>query len=88
VLAQLVDMAEQIHGAHNIGFNGLFGGDLALGAGLSSSAALEVSSGLAIAKIYGLTEKLLHGESRFELAKICQMSEHVYVGVMVCAYRL
>jgi len=57
------------------GFYALFGGDLGLGLGLSSSAALEVSSGLALSKYYKI-ELTPH-----ELAKIGQKSEHTYVGV-------
>jgi len=64
-----------LSGSKSIAFNALFIGDLPLGAGLSSSAALEVSSVLAFAKLYNtdLTKP--------ELAKIAQSSEHNYVGV-------
>jgi len=57
------------------GFNGLFLSDLPLAAGLSSSAALEMSSGLALSALYGMSiEKLA-------LARIGQKAEHEYVGV-------
>ena len=57
------------------GFNGLFFGDVPIGSGLSSSAALEISSGLALAKLYGLNV------SPMDMAKIGQASEHNYAGV-------
>lgn len=57
------------------GFKALFMGNLPLGAGLSSSAALEMSSGLALAKLYGM--KI----SPLEMARIGQSSEHDFVGV-------
>jgi len=56
-------------------FNSMFGGDLSLGAGLSSSAALEISTALALSRIYKIEI------SNHQLAKICQKSEHNYVGV-------
>lgn len=56
-------------------FDMVFGGDVPLGAGLSSSAALESAVGFALNTVYGL------GFTREELAKIGQMTEHNYVGV-------
>lgn len=56
-------------------FDLVFGGDVPLGAGLSSSAALESTIGFALNDIYGF------GFTREELAKIGQMTEHNYVGV-------
>ena len=56
-------------------FEVVFGGDVPLGAGLSSSAALESAFGFALNEEYGL------GFSREELAKIGQMTEHNYIGV-------
>ena len=53
----------------------MFFGDIPLGAGLSSSAALEISAGLALAKLYGI------GIERLELAKIGQAAEHRFAGV-------
>lgn len=52
-----------------------FGGDVPLGAGLSSSAALESAVGFALNDTFNL------GFSREELAKIGQMTEHNYIGV-------
>lgn len=56
-------------------FDLVFGGDVPLGAGLSSSAALESVVGFALNTIYHL------GFDRQQLAKIGQMTEHNYVGV-------
>ncbi|MFC1497052.1 galactokinase [Verrucomicrobiota bacterium] len=63
------------HGAVNTGFKGLIGGNVPLGAGLSSSAALEISSGLALGSLYGIKVDNL------TLAKIGQAAEHEYAGV-------
>jgi len=52
------------------GFNCVFGGDIPLGAGMSSSAALE--GGLAFA----LNEMFTVGLSRVDLALLCQRAEH------------
>jgi galactokinase len=57
------------------GFNGMFLGNVPLGAGLSSSAALEITAGLALAELYGIEIPAL------ELAKIGQAAEHEFVGV-------
>ena len=57
------------------GFDAAFVGDIPLGAGLSSSAALEMASGLALARLYGKTIEPL------AMAKIGQWSEHNYAGV-------
>lgn len=58
------------------GFDCVFAGDVPLGAGMSSSAALESCFGFAINDTYNL------GFDRFELALIGQATEHNYVGVM------
>ncbi len=70
VLAGLNERAE-----FPCGFDAMFFGDIPLGAGLSSSAALEISAGLALAKLYGI------GIERLELAKIGQAAEHRFAGV-------
>mgnify|MGYP000904622333 FL=1 len=57
------------------GFDCVFSGDVPLGAGMSSSAALESCFGFAINDMYNL------GFDRFELALIGQATEHNYVGV-------
>ncbi|GAB6007442.1 galactokinase [Dysgonomonas reticulitermitis] len=62
-------------GAEIQGFDTVFSGDVPLGAGMSSSAALESCFGFALNDIYNL------GFDRFALAKIGQATEHNYVGV-------
>ncbi|MCX6230717.1 MAG: galactokinase [Bacteroidetes bacterium] len=57
------------------GFDCVFGGNVPVGSGMSSSAALESAVGLALNELLGL--KL----SRIQLAKAGQMAEHNYVGV-------
>lgn len=57
------------------GFNTVFAGDVPLGAGLSSSAALESTYAFAINEMNG------NELDRFELAKIGQSTEHNYCGV-------
>ncbi|MDR3220366.1 MAG: galactokinase [Dysgonamonadaceae bacterium] len=57
------------------GFDIVISGDVPLGAGMSSSAALESAVGFALNDQYGL------GFSRQELALIGQATEHNYVGV-------
>jgi len=58
------------------GFDTVFAGDVPLGAGMSSSAALESCFGFALNDQYQL------GFDRFELALIGQATEHNYCGVM------
>jgi galactokinase len=58
------------------GFNCAFGGNIPIGAGMSSSAALE--GGVAFA----LNELCSFGLSRKELALLCQRAEHNFPGVM------
>ena len=62
-------------GASIPGFDTVFAGDVPLGAGMSSSAALESCFGFALTDTFNL------GFDRFELAKIGQATEHNYVGV-------
>ncbi|MDL2208618.1 galactokinase [Parabacteroides sp. OttesenSCG-928-O15] len=57
------------------GFDTVFAGDVPLGAGMSSSAALESTYAFALNELFSL------GIDKFELAKIGQMTEHHYVGV-------
>ena len=57
------------------GFNAVFAGDVPLGAGLSSSAALESVFAFAINEING------NNIEKFELARIGQSTEHNYCGV-------
>lgn len=58
------------------GFDCLFHGNIASGAGISSSAAVE--GGLA----FGINEIFNFGFSRKELALLCQRAEHNFPGVM------
>lgn len=57
------------------GFDTVFSGNVPLGAGMSSSAALESTYAFALNKLFDL-----HID-KFELAKIGQATEHNYVGV-------
>ena len=57
------------------GFNAVFAGDVPLGAGLSSSAALESCFAYAIDTLFG------NGLDKFTLAQIGQSTEHNYCGV-------
>jgi galactokinase len=58
------------------GFDAVFSGDVPLGAGMSSSAALESTFAYALNDLWGL------GIESFELARIGQATEHNYCGVM------
>lgn len=53
----------------------VFGGNVPLGAGLSSSAALECGFAYALNAIFEF------GLSRIEMVKMCQLAEHEYAGV-------
>ena len=56
------------------GWKGMFLGNIPLGAGLSSSAALEMCTVLALSKLYGIEK------SKTEMAKIGQKAEHTFAG--------
>ena len=58
------------------GFDTVFSGDVPLGAGMSSSAALESTYAFALNELFAL------GIDKFELARIGQSTEHNYCGVM------
>jgi len=62
-------------GAKIQGFNTAFAGDVPLGAGMSSSAALESTYAFALNDMFNA------GIDKFELAKIGQATEHNYCGV-------
>jgi galactokinase len=70
-----VAWALQEQGVRVGGADMLIHGDVPLGAGLSSSAALEVAAALALAHIAGQSIESM------QLAKICQRAENVYVGM-------
>jgi len=57
------------------GFELVYGGDLPLGAGMSSSAALECGLAFSLNELFGL------GLDRPTLAKLSQAAEHSFVGV-------
>lgn len=57
------------------GFDTVFAGDVPLGAGMSSSAALESTYAFALSELWQC------GIDKFELAKIGQATEHNYCGV-------
>jgi galactokinase len=61
---------------HEIGpFRAVFSGDVPLGAGLSSSAAIEVATALALDALFGL------GVGRKDLAVLCRKAENDFVGL-------
>jgi galactokinase len=57
------------------GFNAQVRGDLPIGSGLSSSAALELATALLLLKLFPFELPLL------EIARACQRAEHRYIGV-------
>ncbi|TAH16244.1 MAG: galactokinase [Runella slithyformis] len=57
------------------GFNLLFGGNIPLGAGLSSSAAVECGTAFVLNELFGF------GLSRLEMVKIAQRAENNFVGL-------
>lgn len=64
----------QKKGAQLKGFDCEFGGNIPIGGGVSSSAALECAIG------FGLNELFNLGFSRFDVIKMGQMAEHNFVG--------
>ena len=58
------------------GFDTAFAGDVPLGAGMSSSAALESAFAFAVNDMFGENKV-----SKFDLAKVGQATEHKYIGV-------
>jgi galactokinase len=65
-----------INAGYNIkGFNCVFGGDIPIGAGLSSSAALEAGFSYALNEIYNLNI------GKLDLVKFSQKAENEFVGV-------
>lgn len=62
-------------GGNIAGFDTVFAGDVPLGAGMSSSAALESTFAFALDNLFSL------GIDKFELARIGQSTEHNYCGV-------
>jgi galactokinase len=73
-LLGVVDQIQKL--GHNIkGFNCVFGGDIPIGAGLSSSAAIEAGLAFSLNYIFEL------GIEKLELVKLAQRSENEFVGV-------
>lgn len=66
----------QKRGGEVKGFDTVFAGNVPLGAGLSSSAALESCFAFALNDLFNN-----NSIDKFELAKICQSTEHNYCGV-------
>ena len=71
VVHQLVERGHEVGG-----FNLAIDGDVPIGAGLSSSAAVEC------AVVYALNELFALGISRMEMVLIAQKAEHTFAGVM------
>jgi galactokinase len=71
VIAQFVKDGKKVPA-----FDCVFGGDVPLGAGMSSSAAIEVGMAYAINDQYKL------GYEKLQLVKFAQKAEHEYAGVM------
>lgn len=69
VAATLQDAGNKLEGA-----NLVIHGEVPIGAGLSSSASLEVATALALTRVSGIDLPCL------KLAKLCQRAEHEYVG--------
>jgi galactokinase len=63
------------NGAEVPAFRAAFAGDVPLGSGLSSSAAIEAATALALDALFGL------GLSEKDLALLCQKAENDFVGV-------
>ena len=70
VCREMIKRGGKVHG-----FSTVFAGDVPLGAGLSSSAALESTFAFALNNLFN------NGIDKFELAKIGQATEHNYCGV-------
>jgi len=62
------------YGELPFGFDGVIVGDVPQGAGLSSSAALEIALAIGLSRVYGIKLEDL------ELIKLCQHAENAFVG--------
>ncbi|WP_161888412.1 galactokinase [Pontibacter russatus] len=70
-------VAQLQRAGHNVkGFDVVFGGNVPIGAGLSSSAALECGMAFGLNEIFGF------GIEKLTLVKMAQKAEHEYAGVM------
>lgn len=66
----------QKRGIHTHGFNAVLQSDVPIGAGLSSSAAIECATAYALNQLYDTNY------DRIDLVKMAQKAEHEYAGVM------
>jgi galactokinase len=73
----LLGVVQQVQAlGHTVGgFNCVFGGDIPLGAGMSSSAALECATAFALNELFGLKLDTL------TMVRLSQKAENVFVGV-------
>jgi galactokinase len=73
----ILGVVEQLQsmGCPTGGFNIVFGGDIPLGAGMSSSAALECATAFALNELFGLAL------DRLTMVKLSQAAENEFVGV-------
>jgi galactokinase len=73
----LMGVVDQLlkHGYPVKGFDCVFGGDIPIGAGLSSSAALEAGLAFALNRVFGF------GIDKLDLVKLAQKAENEFVGV-------
>lgn len=71
IAAVLQNIGYKLNGA-----NLVIHGEVPLGAGLSSSASLEVATGLALSSLFGIDVP------RLDLVKLCQKAEHEFVGML------
>lgn len=73
----IVGVVDQLqkNGYHIGGFNLVIDGDIPIGAGLSSSAAVECASLFALNTVFNL------GLTKIQMAPLAQKAEHVYAGV-------
>ncbi|MBN8672831.1 MAG: galactokinase [Chitinophagales bacterium] len=65
----------QKNGYRLSGFNLMFDGDIPIGAGMSSSAAVECATSFALNELFGL------GIPKIEMVKMAQLAEHEFAGV-------
>ena len=73
----ILGVVQQLQASGHVigGFNCVFGGDIPLGAGMSSSAALECATAFALNELFGLKLDPL------TMVKLSQKAENVFVGV-------
>lgn len=72
----VIDQIRKRDGIVNEGFDLIFSSNVPVGAGMSSSAAIECGFGYALNTLFDL------GFSKIDIAKIGQLAEHTFAGVM------